>query len=226
MEQRFKVKDNILLMMKKVKNAIKQKKATAVKLIAPKVVTAFTNIIRMGPRIIFRSAVELLRANLITRILGCLSLLVIDIVDLVRKRISKTQFIKNIILSALIVLSGTLGWELGIYWLSVEMAGILFVEIVVGITGAAILSFFTNWIACKIADKFVKSDADQMLDIIEQHIADLSKEEQESIREQITLACLKKMYASNDREAYGLDLVSKLRNREKPEGVLKPPYHF
>jgi len=226
MEQRFKVKDNILLMMKKVKNAIKQKKATAVKLIAPKVVTAFTNIIRMGPRIIFRSAVELLRANLITRILGCLSLLVIDIVDLARKRISKTQFIKNIILSALIVLSGTLGWELGIYWLSVEMAGILFVEIVVGITGAAILSFFTNWIACKIADKFVKSDADQMLDIIEQHIADLSKEEQESIREQITLACLKKMYASNDREAYGLDLVSKLRNREKPEGVLKPPYHF
>jgi len=212
-------------MKKKVKKLIQKKKDTAAKMIAPKVVTAFTNVVRMGPRIIFRSTVELLKANLITRIISCLSLLVIDIIDLVRKRISKIQFTKNVILSAILVLSGTLGWELGTYWLSVELAGILVVEVIVGIIGAAVLSFFTNWVACKIADRFIRSDADQMMDIIDLHIADLSKEEQDFIREHITLAGLKKMYASDDREAYGLELVDKLKNHEKLEGVLKPPHH-
>jgi len=212
-------------MMKKIKKIIKQKKETAAKLIAPKVVTAFTNVVRMGPRIIFRSTVELLKANLITRIISSLSLLVIDIIDLIRKRISKTQFIKNIVLSALLVLSGTLGWELGTQWLSVELAGILVVEVFVGIIGAGILSFSTNWVACKIADKYVKSDADQMLDIIDLHISNFSKEEQEFIREHITLVCLKKMHASENRDAYGLELVNRLRNHEKLEGVLKPPHH-
>jgi len=212
-------------MKKKVKKFINKKKETAAKMIAPKVVTAFTNVVRMGPRIIFRSTVELLKANLITRIISCLSLLVIDIIDLVRKRISKIQFSKNVILSAILVLSGTLGWELGTYWLSVELAGILVVEVIVGIIGAAVLSFFTNWVACKIADRFIRSDADQMMDIIDLHIADLSKEEQDFIREHITLAGLKKMYASDDREAYGLELVDKLKNHEKLEGILKPPHH-
>jgi len=211
--------------MKKIKKVIKKKKETAAKMIAPKVVTAFTNVVRMGPRIIFRSTVELLKANLITRIISCLSLLVIDLIDLIRKRISKIQFIKNVILSALLVLSGTLGWELGTHWLSVELAGIIVVEVLVGIVGAGSLSFLTNWAACKIADKYVKSDADQMLDIIDLHISDLSKEEQEFIREHITMVCLKKMYASDDRDAFGLELINKLKNHEKLEGILKPPHH-
>jgi len=212
-------------MKKKIKKVIQKKKDTAAKLIAPKVVTAFMNVIRMGPRIIFRSTVELLKANLITRIISCLSLLVIDIIDLVRKRISRIQFIKNVILSALLVLSGTLGWELGTLWLSVELAGIVIVEVLVGIAGAGVLSFLTNWVACKVADRFVKSDADQMMDMIDPHIVNLPKEEQDFIREHITLACLKKMYASDNREAYGQEIVSKLKNHEKLEGVLKPPHH-
>jgi len=212
-------------MKKMLINLIKKKKDTAAKMIAPKVVTAFTNVVRMGPRIIFRSTVELLKANLITRIISCLSLLVIDIIDLARHRISKIQFIKNIILSALLILSGTLGWELGTYWLSVELAGIVVVEVIVGIIGAAILSFFTNWIACKIADKYIKSDADQMMDIIDLHIKNLPKEEYDFIIERITMACLKRMYASDDREAFVLDLINKIQNHDKLDGVLKPPHH-
>jgi len=130
-----------------------------------------------------------------------------------------------VILSAILVLSGTLGWELGTFWLSVELAGIVVVEVLVGIIGAGALSFLTNWAACKIADRYVKSDADQMMDMIDSHIVDLTKEEQDFIREHITLACLKKMYASDDREAYGLELVNKLKKNEKLEGVLKPPHH-
>ena len=201
------------------------KRETAVKLIAPKVVTAFTNILRMGPRIIFRSTVELLKANLITRIISSLSLLVIDLIDLARKRISRVQFIKNVILSALLVLSGTLGWELGTRWLGIEFAGILFFEIVVGIISAGVVSFGTNRIACKAADKFVKSDADQMWDILDPHIERLPKEEQEYIRDHITLACLKKMYASDNKEAYGMSLIEKLKKHEQVGGILKPPHH-
>jgi len=212
-------------MKKKIKKVIKTKKETAVKLVAPKVVTALTNIIGMGPQIIFRSTVELLKANLITRILGCLSLLIIDIIDLVRKRISKVQFIKNVILSALLVLSGTLGWELGTHWLSVELAGIIVVEVIVGIIGAGLLSLSTNWIACKVADRYIRSDADNMLDIIDKQIKEQPREVQDFIREHITLSCLKKMYASEDKEAYGIDLVNKLLNHEKIEGILKPPHH-
>ena len=198
-------------MKKKLKKVIITKKDTAAKLIAPKVLTAFTNLIRMGPRIVLRSTVELLKANLITRIIGCLSLLVIDLIDLFRKRISRVQFVKNILLSALLVLSGTLGWELGTRWLSVELAAIVAVEVVVGLIGAGILSFSTNWIACKVADKYVKSDADQMWEILDPFIIELPENEQEFIRENITLACLKKMYASEDKGAFGAELIDKIK---------------
>ena len=214
-----------VFMKKKIKKVIITKKDTAAKMIAPKVATAFTNLIRMGPRIVLRSTVELLKANLITRIIGCLSLLLIDLIDLFRKRISRVQFVKNILLSALLVLSGALGWELGTRWLSVELAAIVAVEVVVGLIGAGLLSFGTNWIACKVADKYVKSDADQMWDILDPIIIELPENEQEFIRENITLSCLKKMYASEDKEVFGLELIEKIRNNEKIEGVLKPPHH-
>jgi len=214
-----------VFMKKKIKKVIITKKDTAAKMIAPKVATAFTNLIRMGPRIVLRSTVELLKANLITRIIGCLSLLLIDLIDLFRKRISRVQFVKNILLSALLVLSGALGWELGTRWLSVELAAIVAVEVVVGLIGAGLLSFGTNWIACKVADKYVKSDADQMWEILDPIIIELPENEQEFIRENITLSCLKKMYASEDKEVFGLELIEKIRNNEKIEGVLKPPHH-
>jgi len=212
-------------MKKKIIKAIKKKIENIVKMVTPKVVTVVTNIVRMGPRIIFRSTVEMMRANLLTRILGCITLLIIDIVDLIRKRISIVQFAKNGILSGILVLSGTLGWELGVYWLSVELAGMIVVEVTVGLIGAAILSSLTNWIACKVADKFVKSDADKMMDIIDPLIIDLPKEEQEFIRENVTVASLKKMYASDNKEEYAREVVDKLKNHEKLKGILKPPHH-
>ena len=106
-----------------IMRAILKKKESAIKLVVPKIVTAFANMLRMGPRIILRSTVELMRANLITRILSCLTLLSIDVFDLVRKRISMSQFVKNVILSALLVVSGTVGWNLGSRWIVLEFFG-------------------------------------------------------------------------------------------------------
>jgi hypothetical protein len=67
--------------MPKIKKMLSSKKDEAVKIIAPKVVTGLANIMRLGPRMIFRSGMELMRANLFTRILSCATLLIIDTIS-------------------------------------------------------------------------------------------------------------------------------------------------
>ena len=206
------------------KNALKKKKDSLVKIVAPKVVTGLANIMRMGPRMIFRSTMELLRANLITRILSCLSLLVIDMADLFRKRISVPQFVKNVILSALLIVSGTLGWNFGSRWIVLEIFG-GFVDIVGGIIGAGIMSFLSNVVLDKISGRIVESDAQQMWKILDPYIDALPEKEREYAREHVTGACLKKMYAAKDKQAYAVELVKKLEAHEKVEGRLRAEYH-
>ena len=201
-----------------------KKKDSLVKLVAPKVVTALANIMRLGPRMVFRSTMELLRANLLTRILSCLTLLVIDVHDLSRKQISVPQFIKNVMLSAMLVVSGTLGWNLGTRWFALEFFG-GFVDIVGGILGAGLMSFVSNLLLDKVSGILVESDAQKMWKIIDPYIDALPENEQEYAREHVTATCLKKMYAAKDREAYAALLVKKLEAHEKIEGRLRAEYH-
>ena len=207
-------------MLKMAIRIIKKKKDSVVKLIAPKIVTVLANIIRIGPRMIFRSTMELMRANLITRILSCMTLLIIDLVDLVRGRISASQFVVNVAFSALLVVSGTLGWNLGSRWIVLEFLG-GFVEIAGGILGAAVLSFVSNFVLDKIRSKFVESDEQKMWKILNPHIDTYPKEKQDNIRERVTCACLKKMYASENREAFAAELVRKLDSCEKVDGRIR-----
>ncbi|MCL2197658.1 MAG: hypothetical protein FWB80_01930 [Defluviitaleaceae bacterium] len=210
--------------MKKIKKFLVNKKDQGIKIIAPKVVTGLANIMRLGPRMIFRSTVELLRANLFTRILSCLTLLVVDVYDLVKGRISRTQFVKNVILSALLVVSGTIGWYWGSAWIVLEIFG-GFVDIVGGIIGAGILSFLSNLLLDKASAKVIETDAQKMWKILDPYLAELSEEEQEAIRDGITCTCLKKMYASEDRDAYAEELITRLKNGEKAEGLLRAEAH-
>ncbi|MCL2408709.1 MAG: hypothetical protein FWC96_03740 [Oscillospiraceae bacterium] len=173
---------------------------------------------------IFRSTIELMRANLITRILSCISLLFIDLCDLVRKRISVAQFVKNVILSALLVVSGTVGWNFGSRWIVLEFFG-GFVDIAGGILGAGIMSFVSNLVLDKISGKVVESDAQKMWKILDPHIDVLPEEEQAYAREHVTGVCLKKMYASTDKEAYAVELIEKLEAHEKVGGHLRAEYH-
>jgi len=212
------------LQMKAIKKMIIKKKESAVKLIAPKIVTAIANIMRLGPRMIFRSTVELMRANLITRILSCITLLVVDVYDLTRKRISNAQFTKNVILSALLVVSGTLGWNFGSRWIVIEIFG-GFVDIVGGIVGAALFSLVSNFILDKISGKLVESDAQKMWKILDPHIDALPEEDREYAREHVTAKCLKRMYASKDKEAFAIELVAKLKAHEKISGTLRAERH-
>ncbi|MCL2387684.1 MAG: hypothetical protein FWC89_09090 [Defluviitaleaceae bacterium] len=204
----------------KTKKLISSKKDQAIKIVAPKVVTGLANVMRLGPRMIFRSTMELLRANLITRILSCITLLVVDVYDLAKKRISVPQFTKNVILSALLVISGTVGWNWGSQWIVLEVFG-GFVDIVGGIIGAGIMSFLSNLLLDKASGKIIETDAQKMWKILDPHIEALPENEQQEIRDKITSTCLKNMYASEDREKYAADLIPHLKNGGKAGGILR-----
>ena len=193
---------------KKIKKILKGSDAV-VKLVAPKVVTAGVNVMRMGPRIILRSTVELLRANLITRILSCITILIVDIFDLSRKRISRTQFIVNMILSLMLVVGGTIGWTFGGRWIVFEIMGGM-ADIIGGMIGAGIVVFLSNVVFDKACKKLVESDAEKMWKIIDPYIQQLPEEERKPVRSSITGSCLKKMYASANRDQFAEDLVNTL----------------
>ena len=207
-----------------IKKFINTQKDRALKIIAPKVVTGLTNILWLGPRMIFRSAVELLRANFITRILSCVTILFLDIFDLAKKRISKAQFTKNVILSIILIVSGTVGWNWGSKWIVLEFFG-GFVDIAGGIIGASAMGFISNWILDKTSSKFIETDAEKMWKILDPYIDALPQDEQEEIRNGITGTCLKKMFASDDKEEYASELINRLKNGEKAEGFLRAEYH-
>jgi hypothetical protein len=170
-------------LVQKIKKIIMKKKDAGVKIIAPKIVTGLANIMRLGPRMIFRSSVELLRANLLTRILSCVTLLVVDVYDLVRKRISTPQFIKNVILSAMLIVSGTVGWNWGSRWIVLEFFG-GFVDIVGGMIGAGIFTFLSNFVLDKASGKLIETDAQKMWKILDPFLEKLENEKE--IREKIT----------------------------------------
>jgi len=167
---------------------------------------------------------ELLRANLITRVLSCVTLLVVDVYDLAKKRISKPQFIKNVILSLLLIVSGTVGWDWGSRWIALEfLAG--FADIAGGIIGAGIFTFLSNIILDKAGGKIIESDAQKMWKILDPFIDALPEEKREEVRDGVTCTCLKKMYAAEDREAFATELVERLQNGEKTSGVIRAEYH-
>ena len=193
---------------KKIKKIIKGSDAI-VKLAAPKVVTAGVNVVQMGPRIILRSTVALLRANLLTRILSCITILVLDVFDLARKRISRVQFIVNVVLALLLVVSGTIGWNFGGRWFVFELLGNT-AEIVGGMIGAGIIVFLSNFVFGKACDKIIESDASKMWRILDPYIEKLPEIEREPVRDSITPSCLKRMYACKNRDIFAEDLVNTL----------------
>jgi len=182
---------------------------SVIRMAAPKVVTIGINILRMGPRMIFRSAVYLLRTNLFTRILSCFTLLVLDLFDLVKRRISKAQFVRNILFSLILIAFGTFGWNIGSRWLVVEMLGSA-VEIVGGMIGAGVLGAASGVVFDKICNKFMRSDAQQMWDIIDPYVSELPDGEQSAVRKSISNSDLKKMFACKDRQDYADKLVKEL----------------
>ena len=176
----------------------------------PKATTVVFNFAMGGFRVALRSAVTLLRATVITRILSALTILALDVYGLVRKRISVVQFIRNVILSILLIFFGTVGWNLGAGWFAIEIIG--------GLIGAGIMGTVIPMGFEKIIDKFVQSDEKKMMEIVDEVLCDCPEKEQEEIKKKISPGKLKLMYASSNRREYARQMVEECRNKpEKPK---------
>jgi len=98
---------------KTLQEKVKQKGVS--KLVFPKASQILTNVITLGPRVVLRSATQLLRVNPLTRIVSVTSLTFIDIFLLAKKRISLSQFFINLTYSLTMFAGSTIGWYTGRY---------------------------------------------------------------------------------------------------------------
>ena len=145
------------------------------RLAAPKMAQMLYNAVRVGPRLILRSAFKLLRANMVTRVISVVVLLAIDKFSLITGKISVKQFVINVILALMLLVGGTAGWVLGSHALSLLMESLV-LGILAGLIGAGILSAGLSFIVNKIIHIFWKDDTEDMLDVYSQRFARLAEE--------------------------------------------------
>jgi len=160
---------------KKFELNIKPKKFSGenfAKMTLPKMSGFIFNIIRVGPRLILRSIFELLRANIVTRLLSVIVLVSYDAYNFAKKKISKKQFIINLILAFLLLLSGTVGWYGGH-----TAAGVFFenavLAIVFGVISAGVFGVVISKIYEWFIKRFVNDDSKEMLNIFNKKFQDL-----------------------------------------------------
>jgi len=145
------------------------------RLAAPKTAQLLYNAMRVGPRLILRSAFELLRANFATRIISVVVLLLIDKFSLIKGRISFKQFIINVTLALMLLVGGTAGWMLGSRALSMVVESLI-LGIIAGLVGAGVISAILSFAVNKIIHLFVQDDTEDMLDIYNQCYANLARQ--------------------------------------------------
>ncbi|MCL2204444.1 MAG: hypothetical protein FWB88_10970 [Defluviitaleaceae bacterium] len=179
------------------------------KMAAPKTASMVYNALRVGPRLILRSAFELLRANIITRILSAIVLLSIDTVSFVRKRISLKQYIIDVTLAVMLVVGGTIGWNVGS-----RVGGILLENAILlllaGMVGAGVLGAVLGAVANRIISRFVHDDNTDMLVICNKVYDGLAEEykldeaAQQQVCDQVYICdkMLKDMFCQKDRERF------------------------
>ena len=132
------------------------------KLTAPKIVPALYNAMSIGPRLILRGAIQLLRANIVTRLLSVTTLVIIDTVCFSRKWISGKQYIMNVVLALTFLVGGTYGWYLGVWFAGLILLEGLAVGIIMGIIGAALTSSCLGFAAERFLKRITTSDTDDV----------------------------------------------------------------
>ena len=154
----------------------KLNKGNLAKLILPKLATMAMNLVSIGPRVILRSAFQILRTNIWTRLISSLLLISFDLYSFVRKKISRRQLVINLILSLTLLIGGTTGWVFGTNSVSAIVAENTVIWILAGLVGAGILSSVSDLLCRKVLKKFLKSDVEEMLDLINEEFECMASE--------------------------------------------------
>lgn len=141
-------------------------KGNLAKLIFPKLATIAINLVSIGPRVILRYTFQILRTNIWTRLISTALLMSFDFYSFARRKISGRQLIINLILSMTLLIGGSAGWMLGTSSISAIVAENTVIWIVAGLAGAGIFSSVSDIICRKILGRFLKSDTEAMMDII------------------------------------------------------------
>ena len=185
------------------------------KLAAPKVAQVLFNIMHIGPRIILRSAYMILRANIITRIISAVVLMVFDTVLFFRKRISMRQYLINVSLALMLLFGGTAGWYAGEYFVAWVLIENTVLTIIICIIGAGLLGWVAGFVTEKVINRFFKDDSHDMLAIANEVFCELAQEH-ELTEEQTKTACdkvlitkstVRSMYATRDKRAFAKELI-------------------
>ena len=195
-----------------------------VKIAAPKSVQFLYNFISIGPRVILRSAFELLRANTITRVLSCAVLLSIDTVSLIRGRISVKQYLINISLALMLLVGGTAGWIVGGHIVSLTIIENAAIGILAALTGAGVFGTGLAYACEKIISLFFKGDTEEMLEIFNQEFYNevsarcLEEDEIAQVRDSIELTpqVTSEMFVCEDKREFAKTIICPAIDRLKP----------
>lgn len=199
---------------------------TITALIGPKASAILINAFRSGQNIYgaaaMKSAAKLLRNNAITAGLSVVVLSTGDIVNIFRRRISKQQLTKNLINNAAVILGGSGGWLVGS-----AVGNIIFPGpggIIGGVFGSMTSGSVVGKGSSEILDKWIESDSDKVLEIIEEVFTELAEDyllsEREAektvdkLSEQLDGKFLQEMYASKDRKNHIGEIIKPLIENE------------
>lgn len=197
-----------------------------VQLMGPKAAAALVNAFRSGSNIYgaaaMKSAAKLLRGNVITAGVTVIVLSSADVVNIFRGRISGKQLFKNVANTGTTVAGGTGGWLGGSALGSAILPGpgTIIGGVIGSVFGGAAAGKTTN----AILSRFIKDDADKMVEIIQKEFEKLAQdyllnrnEAEKSVDrlgEVLNDKMLKDMFASSDREEYARKLLIPIIEKE------------
>ena len=201
-----------------------------IKIAAPKSVQFLYNIISIGPRVILRSAFQLLRANTITRILSCLVLLSIDTVSLIKKRISMRQYVINVSLALMLLIGGTLGWIFGGHLVGMTLIENAAIGILAALIGAGALGTAFAFLWERFLSLFLKGDTEAMLEIFNYEFYTqvtanrLDEDEIAAARDSVefTPELANEMFAREDKGGFAKAIICPVIEKLKKNGINPP----
>jgi len=185
------------------------------RLAAPKAAQMLYNMISIGPRVILRSAFQLLRANIVTRVLSAIVLIAFDTISLLRGRISKKQYIINLGLALMLLVGGTAGWTLGTEVVALIVAEGVILGIIAGMIGAGVFATLLGMAWERVIKIFIQDDEADMLDICNGEFVvmvqenALSDAEADEVAELVEIDSTEigKMFIQKDKAAYARGII-------------------